>query len=279
MLRSLLFVAAAAAVCGEVLVLGDGKMDVVKEKPTLVKFYAPWCGHCKRLAPVWDELADKVTKEGKDGVVNIAKVDCTADGKAACKDNGVKGFPTIKLLYPDGKGGVGEVAYKSARSLDALYNFAVSAAANPQEYEAKMKKEQAEAEAKAREAAIVAEAEAVENNKNAVVKTMTSNNFGDYVHSEAPVTFVKFYAPWCGHCKKLAPVWDKLGEEYKDDASVTIAKADCTIHKELCGKHAVRGYPTLLAFVNGATVKYEGGRELGDLSKFVKEKKPEATVA
>jgi hypothetical protein len=41
MLRSLLLVAAAAAVCGEVLVLGDGKMDVVKEKPTLVKFYAP----------------------------------------------------------------------------------------------------------------------------------------------------------------------------------------------------------------------------------------------
>jgi hypothetical protein len=41
----------------------------------------------------------------------------------------------------------------------------------------------------------------------------------------------------------------------------------------------VRGYPTLLAFVNGATVKYEGGRELSDLSKFVKEKKPEATVA
>lgn len=63
-------------------------------------------------------------------VVNF-QVDCTAEGKQACKDYGVKGFPTLKLLYPDGKGGVAEVAYKSARSLDALYNFAVSASEDP----------------------------------------------------------------------------------------------------------------------------------------------------
>ena len=44
---------------------------------------------------------------------------------------------------------------------------------------------------------------------------MTSNNFADYVHSEAPVTFVKFFAPWCGHCKKLAPTWDKVTIHYQ----------------------------------------------------------------
>ena len=43
----------------------------------------------------------------------------------------MKGFPTLKMMYPDGKGGVAEVPYKSARTLDALYNFAVSASVDP----------------------------------------------------------------------------------------------------------------------------------------------------
>lgn len=39
-----------------------------------VKMYAPWCGHCKKLAPAWDELANKVKPQN----INVAKVDCTA---------------------------------------------------------------------------------------------------------------------------------------------------------------------------------------------------------
>uniref|UniRef100_A0A7S0W2L5 Thioredoxin domain-containing protein n=1 Tax=Hemiselmis tepida TaxID=464990 RepID=A0A7S0W2L5_9CRYP len=258
-------------------------MDEAKAHPVFVKFYAPWCGHCKKLAPTWDDLADKVEKAGQTGLVSIAKVDCTADGKQTCKDYSVRGFPTLKLLYPiateDGKGTFGEVPYKGARSIDALYKFAIEAAQNPSAYLAKAKQEEEEAAARAKVEAEKAEKEAVQNNKNAVVKTVTASNFAEFVHKEAPVTFVKFYAPWCGHCKKLAPTWEQLGEQFKDDASVTIAKSDCTVHKDLCSKHGVRGYPTLLVFVNGESSKYEGGRDLGALSDFVKGKKPAAAAA
>eukprot|EP00283_Hemiselmis_rufescens_P006116 CAMPEP_0173433668 /NCGR_PEP_ID=MMETSP1357-20121228/11027_1 /TAXON_ID=77926 /ORGANISM="Hemiselmis rufescens, Strain PCC563" /LENGTH=285 /DNA_ID=CAMNT_0014398397 /DNA_START=39 /DNA_END=896 /DNA_ORIENTATION=+ len=283
MIRSVLLLAVALAACNAaVLEMGDGKMDEAKAHPVFVKFYAPWCGHCKKLAPTWDELADKVDKAGQSGLVSIAKVDCTADGKQVCKDYAVRGFPTLKLLYPisteDGKGTIGEVQYKGARSIDALYSFAIEAAQNPSGYLLKAQKEEEEAAARAKVVAEKAEAEAVKNNKNAVVKTVTAANFGEFVHKEAPVTFVKFYAPWCGHCKKLAPTWEELGEQYKDDASVTIAKSDCTVHKELCSKHGVRGYPTLLVFVNGESSKYEGGRELKALSDFVKDKKPAAAA-
>eukprot|EP01115_Flamella_aegyptia_P012926 TRINITY_DN6644_c2_g1_i1.p1 TRINITY_DN6644_c2_g1~~TRINITY_DN6644_c2_g1_i1.p1 ORF type:complete len:121 (-),score=42.99 TRINITY_DN6644_c2_g1_i1:143-505(-) len=72
--------------------------------------------------------------------------------------------------------------------------------------------------------------------------------------------FVKFFAPWCGHCKRLAPTWDELSEK---DLGVNVAKVDCTVHKEVCQGQGVRGYPTLKYFENGGEgVKYSGARTI-----------------
>ena len=60
---------------------------------------------------------------------------------------------------------------------------------------------------------------------------------------------IKFYAPWCGHCKKLAPTWDKLAEELKDVKNVEVGKFDATAN-EFPGVE-VRGYPTLKLYVAG----------------------------
>jgi protein disulfide-isomerase A1 len=59
-----------------------------KSKDTLVMYYAPWCGHCKKLAPVWKELAKEM--QGSDVV--IAKMDSTEN---ELKDLKIKGFPTL----------------------------------------------------------------------------------------------------------------------------------------------------------------------------------------
>ena len=56
-----------------------------------VKFYAPWCGHCKKLAPTWAEFADTYASE-----VNVAHMDCTEESsKAICAEMGVKGYPDL----------------------------------------------------------------------------------------------------------------------------------------------------------------------------------------
>jgi protein disulfide-isomerase A6 len=69
--------------------------------------------------------------------------------------------------------------------------------------------------------------------------------FEEAVHTKN--AFIKFYAPWCGHCKSLAPDWDALADKYSDSSSVVIGSVDCTTdeNKDLCGEYGVQGYPTL----------------------------------
>ena len=83
----------------------DSFEEQVKEGVTFVKFFAPWCGHCKRLAPVWEELATKLKADSKLAGVKIGKVDCTEGNdrnRDLCNAQGVTGFPTLNL-YKNGK--------------------------------------------------------------------------------------------------------------------------------------------------------------------------------
>ena len=57
-------------------------------------------------------------------------------------------------------------------------------------------------------------------------------------------------APWCGHCKKLAPIWDALGER-TFESSAQIGRVDCTTSNELCKAQGIRAFPTLLYFADG----------------------------
>eukprot|EP00585_Thalassiosira_rotula_P003975 CAMPEP_0196136436 /NCGR_PEP_ID=MMETSP0910-20130528/4748_1 /TAXON_ID=49265 /ORGANISM="Thalassiosira rotula, Strain GSO102" /LENGTH=229 /DNA_ID=CAMNT_0041396731 /DNA_START=51 /DNA_END=740 /DNA_ORIENTATION=- len=83
-----------------------------------VKFYAPWCGHCKTLAPIWEEL-DQLLQEdnAQDGII-VAKVDATKETQVA-KRFKIQSYPTLKY-FADRK----LYNYKGARTLDALYDFA-----------------------------------------------------------------------------------------------------------------------------------------------------------
>jgi protein disulfide-isomerase-like protein len=84
----------------------------------IVKYYAPWCGHCKRLLPVWEALGQKL--QGEKGVV-IASVDCTDKTlRPVCDANDIKGFPTIKSVY----GGESKEKFKGSRDADTLEKFA-----------------------------------------------------------------------------------------------------------------------------------------------------------
>merc|ERR1712076_311944 len=81
---------------------------------------------------------------------------------------------------------------------------------------------------------------------------------------------IKMYAPWCGHCKRLKPTWDDLATETKGDYNIGVV--DCTVEKDLCGEHGVRGYPTILYFGEGEATngqKYQGQRDIGAFKSYL----------
>ena len=96
------------------------KIAMDDEKDVLVEFYAPWCGHCKSLAPKYDELAEKFA--GVDTVV-IAKMDAT-ENEVDHPDVQVSGFPTLKF-FPANSGGK-VIDFEGARETDAMYEFVLA---------------------------------------------------------------------------------------------------------------------------------------------------------
>ncbi|CAI7764305.1 unnamed protein product [Closterium sp. NIES-53] len=86
--------------------------------------------------------------------------------------------------------------------------------------------------------------------------------------------FVKFYTPWCGHCKRLAPEWERLAAAFRASVYVHIAQVDCDAHKELCSKFGVSGYPTLKWFPRNSLTPetYTGDREAEKLLEFANQK-------
>ncbi|RHY27674.1 hypothetical protein DYB32_006624 [Aphanomyces invadans] len=214
------------------------KSVVDGSKNVFVKFYAPWCGHCKNLEPTWETLATSF--KNVDDVV-IAKVDAD-EHKELGSEWEVNGFPTLKFWnkgakYPD--------PYNGGRSEDELIEFVNKAAGT--------------------------NVRAVKPFSHVVA--LTESDFASIAQDPTKHVLVEFYAPWCGHCKSLSPTWDKLGAVFAGDDNVVIAKVDATATGELAKKFGVSGYPTIKYFGTGASEPedYGLGRDLPDFVSFVNE--------
>ncbi|KAF6271661.1 protein disulfide isomerase family A member 2 [Rhinolophus ferrumequinum] len=102
------------------------------------------------------------------------------------------------------------------------------------------------------------------------VKTLVGKNFEQVAFDETKNVFIKFYAPWCTHCKEMAPAWEELAEKYKDHEDIVIAELDATANE--LEAFTVHGFPTLKYFPAGPgrkVIEYNSARDLETFSKFL----------
>ncbi|KAI7688238.1 hypothetical protein SSS_07346 [Sarcoptes scabiei] len=101
------------------------------------------------------------------------------------------------------------------------------------------------------------------------VKVLVSSNFDQVAFDKEKNVLVEFYAPWCGHCKQLAPIYDQLAEKYKDSSDIIVAKMDGTANELEHTK--INSFPTIKLYKRetNEAIEYNGERTLEGLSKFL----------
>eukprot|EP00095_Tigriopus_kingsejongensis_P004694 snap_masked-scaffold276_size226481-processed-gene-0.2 protein:Tk04694 transcript:snap_masked-scaffold276_size226481-processed-gene-0.2-mRNA-1 annotation:"probable protein disulfide-isomerase a6" len=219
----------------------------------VVEFYAPWCGHCKQLSPEYEKAALALK-----GVVGVGAVDCDQH-KSLCGQYSVQGFPTLKV-------------FSGPKSQPAAYN-------GPRTAQGIVQQAQKAAEALVRQRMGGKSSSGGGSSKDEVIE-LTEANFKKLVLKSDDMWLIEFYAPWCGHCKSLAPHWAKAAAQLS--GKVKMGAIDATVHGSLAQQYGVQGYPTIKHFPSGAKSspeEYDGGRTADDIVNWALERVTENVPA
>lgn len=100
------------------------------------------------------------------------------------------------------------------------------------------------------------------------VSILTTDTFDKWIGSHENA-LVKFFAPWCGHCKTLTPEFHAASVTLKTD-NIHLGTVNCVENEELCSRHGVQGYPTLKVFRQGKSSAYEGPRLFDGIVKYMR---------
>lgn len=221
----------------------------------LVEFYAPWCGHCKQLAPEYKKAAKAL-----EGVVNVAAIDCQ-EHEDFVNEFEVRGFPTIKIF---GENKAKPMTFDGERTTKGLVDAALTASRRMVKArlsdgtEKKKRKPKPQPKKKS------------PSGKSSII-TLTDDTFDEMVLNSGDVWLVEFYAPWCGHCKQLAPEYEQAASDLK--GSVKVAAIEATANEVKASEYGIEGFPTIKVFGPNAmgpkdAEDYQGERTAAAITEF-----------
>lgn len=115
--------------------------------------------------------------------------------------------------------------------------------------------------------------QAVPKKSSGPVTVVVGSTFKKLVLDNSKDVLIELYAPWCGHCKQLEPIYRDLAKQFKDVKKLVIAKMDATAN-DSPDPYTSSGYPTIYFAPAGkkmSPVSYSGDRSLKDLEKFIRD--------
>ncbi|NP_001017340.1 uncharacterized protein LOC550094 precursor [Xenopus tropicalis] len=222
--------------------LTDADFDqFLAEHPSvLVMFYAPWCGHCKKMKPDYEKAAETLHAESGAGV--LAAVDSTVH-RAVSEKFKVTGFPTVKYF----ENGEEKYTVPHLRTEQKIVEWMHNPEAPPPP-------------------------ELSWDEKPSSVLHLVGDEFREALKKKKH-SLVMFYAPWCPHCKSTIPDFTTAADTFKEDRKIAYGAVDCTKEKnqELCKQEGVEGFPTYNCYNYGKfSEKYSGERTESGFIGFVK---------
>lgn len=110
---------------------------------------------------------------------------------------------------------------------------------------------------------------AASTEEQAAVVALTTETFDKFIDDNA-FTVVEFFAPWCGHCKRLAPEYEAAAKILREEDGIKLAHVDATVETDLATRFDIAGYPTLKAFRKGKAEEYKGGRTKDAIVQWVR---------
>ncbi|XP_049850885.1 uncharacterized protein LOC126324067 [Schistocerca gregaria] len=229
----------AFAWCGNVLELDSTSFykTLAENDHALVSFYVSWWKHWEVLEPEYEQVAKALRSEN----LVVAKIDTDK-------------YPDIRDKYPD---------IRDKHNIEQHPVVKLFSKKNTLEYEGDYSHEEIVSWVKEKIF------ESKEEISEGTLVTLTDKNFDSVVYGKSKNVLVDFYAPWCGYCKRLEPIWRELAKKVSNKDFV-VAQIDADKYRRIASKYEINSYPTIKLFnkEHEKGLRYTGANTIKALSEY-----------
>ncbi|PLW38700.1 hypothetical protein PCASD_11517 [Puccinia coronata f. sp. avenae] len=267
---------------------------LTKEGLVLIELYSPFCAVCKRFAPSWIELVEKMTPYQSKGL-SMAQVDCSAQGDL-CAQLGVNSYPTLKL-YRDGKDAGNYDDDKNVESIQTYleqkveeyqsssktdhnaprYTEPQHSEPSPETYASDEPVPQASPPPDSEDPTLQPIPDTPVDtpvelpNPFGQVISLNSHNWNSYTDSakNAFPIFVHFHTAWCKECRRLSHVWQNVARLLQNQVNVGEIDCEAKWNKKICKNEHVVQFPTFLIYHDGTKLSYSGPKLASSMAEDI----------